>query len=454
MRILGFDITKAAKSNKYWRNIIWKWFFGREWVSSSDQKSLLEAYQSWVYVCASRNATVFATVPLRLYVAKQEKNEDLLTETMSVPIEKQIKLRNRYVHNPVIKTAVEIEEVVEHPLIDLTTQVNDFMNHTDLMELTDLHLELTGNAYWYLVPGPLGVPIEIWPLPPEKMRVVPDPEKFISHYVFITSYGSKVKFERDEIIHFKWPNPRDPYYGMSPLQAVASMYNINYSMNEYEKAMFTNNARPEGFFYTDQEIDDITFERLKTEIVEMWQGIKNVGKTGLLDRNVKFEKVNWSPRDLAFLQGRKWSKAEIFEAYDTPIGLFDEKANRANAEAAQYTYMKFGIAPRLRRFEEKLNERLVPRYDDRLFVAFDEIVPEDKEFRLKEDTELFKIGVKTINEIRTERGLGDIAGGDSTFLPQTFLPLLSAGQNEDATDEIIEELADEIVERVIDELNV
>lgn len=459
MNLFGFDINikKQGRGNRNTEipQYVWNYMYGREHVKSTDETSLLNAYKSWVYVCSSRNAATFASTPLQLFVTKTSNTQKIYAPTRQLKSKKKDYLFSRYSDLPCLKKAVDIEEITEHPFIDLTNNVNEFMNKTDCLEISDLHEELTGNAYWYLRYNNLEVPSEIWILQPDKVWIVPDKQNFISHYMYKLGYGmDALRIEKEDIIHFKFPNPKDPYYGASPLQAVAEMYNINQNMNTYENAMFTNNARMEGYFSTDEEITDTSWERLKTELKETWEGVTNTGKTGLLDQGIKFNQISFSPRELGFLNGRRWSKSEIFEAYDTPMGLLDEKANRANAEAAQYVYMKFGIQPRHKRFEEKLNEKLLPLYDEKLFVAFENCVPDDKEFNLKEEVDLVGAGIKTRNEIRLNRGEEPISGGDTIFIPMGSVPLsiASAGGGYTGEDQEVEEAIDDIAEKIYTKL--
>ena len=80
MNILGFEITKrnkAARQNPILPHLLNRWEFGMAHAfglaTEQNYVSLLQAYRSWVYVCASKNATAVASVPMRLYVTKDEK---------------------------------------------------------------------------------------------------------------------------------------------------------------------------------------------------------------------------------------------------------------------------------------------------------------------------------------------------------------------------------------------
>ena len=460
MKLFDF-IAKALKAgdNKYLPHAIWPWFFGKVWANPQDQTSLLKAYRSWVYICVSRNGATFAATPLRLFVAKPTRTTKLLAPTKPITLKKAKYFQSnpRIASLPQVVKADVIEEITEHPAIDMMHRVNPFMNQTDLLELTDIYEELTGNAYWYVIKNAMGTPEQIWPLPPNRMEIIPDRETFIKEYRFHTTFQSRgTPFELDEIIHFKFPNPNDVYYGASPLQAVSDVYNINQNMNAFENAVFTNNGRLEGYWSTAQELDENDHKRLLAELAETYQGVHNTGKTGLASHGIEFKATSFSPRELGFMKGREWTKQEIFEAYDTPQGLFSDKANRANAVASQLVYARYCIQPRHRRFEEKLNEQLAPMFDDKLFFAFDNVIPEDKEFELKEDTELLRKSALSIDEVRATRGKEPLqdGAGQVPYIRQGFIPITAATFGVPATtdedeEKIVEMISEEIATKLL-----
>jgi len=62
-------------------------------------------------------------------------------------------------------------------------------------------------------------------------------------------------------------------------------------------------------------------------------------------------------------------------------------------------------------------------FDDRLFCAFDNPVPEDKEFRLKEVESHLKTGYSSPNEERVKDGLGEVKWGNEPLVPMNIRPL-------------------------------
>lgn len=381
------------------------WQYGRELYSDDDFYSMINAYRSWVYVASSKNASTVANVPLRLYVAKNNKGSLKGYPTRAVSKAQEIGIReNAFLSNiPAVRKAVEFEEVLEHPYHNLMRNVNPHSNNFDLMEGTQLFQELTGNAFLHVLSDKLGVPKELWIIPPQNCKIIPHPEKFISGYKYIKGQ-TEIELSEKEVIHLKFTSPKSQYYGFAPFLAVADMYSLDRSINQYEDALFANGGTLSGLFETDSELSDHEFERLKEEIKQAFTGVRNSGKMPLLDHGLKYKQLGTSPKEMSHLGGRQTIKESILNAYGQALGLYSAEANRANVDAAVYQYMKFTIQPRLRRTEEKLNEKLIPRYDDKLFVAYDSPIPDDFDAMLNQRVKHVNWGIQPLNEIRRELG--------------------------------------------------
>jgi len=423
------------------------WYYERELATPGNYTSLLNAYKSWVYVCASRNAVSFASFPLRLYVAKPAKSK-MLVETRPISKEtkkflysKEMGHLDRY-----LRKAIEVEEVLEHPFIELMKNVNPFMNEFELKEMTCLNQELTGNNYWYLLNNGMDLPKQVWIVPPDKMKIIPSKEEFIKGYLYENGLD-EVAFDKLEIIHFKYPSPTSTYYGMSPISAVTHAYNINENMNTYESSLFSNMAMPSGILTTELPVNDQEFIRITNEWNQRYGGVKKSGKTAILTNGLKYQPITFSPKELSFLSGRKVTKEEIANAYGQSTALFDKDANRANSDNATYMFMKDTISPRHRRCEQKINEQILPRYDDKLFCAFENCVPEDKEFKQKVRTDGVNTYI-TVNEIRQEEGKEDVEGGDQLYVSSLLMPLGIIPEERE-----LEELSKKIAERVKEKLH-
>jgi HK97 family phage portal protein len=427
------------------------WYYNKELANPENYTSLLNAYKSWVYVCASKNAISFASFPLRLYVAKPSKSKMLVqTRTISKETKKFLFSSEMGHLDKYLRKAVEVEEVLEHPFLELMKNVNPFLNEFELKEMTCLNQELTGNNYWYLLNNNMGLPTQVWLVPPDKMKIIPSKEKFISGYLYRNGLD-EVIFDNLEIIHYKYPSPTSTYYGMSPLSAVASAYNINENMNKFENSLFSNMARPDGILTTDLSINADEHKRMGTEWNQRYGGVNKVGKTAILTNGLKYQPITFTPRELNFLSGRRITKEEICNAYGQSIALYDKDANRANSDNATYMFMKDTISPRHRRYEQKINEQILPRYDDKLFCAIDNCVPEDKVFEQLARMENVNAGILSRSEVRAELGIIERPECDGILVPNNLVPIedLPITQNiQQYSLEIAKRVREKLIEKV------
>lgn len=427
--------TKAPKGQgqkpKAGNVFVLPWDAGREKIKPTDFEKQINSFYGTVYVCASKNAQAVAAANLKLYVKKKSKSTKFLFDTKPVTKGQKSYLYSKPNIYGKVRKSVDIEEMTEHPVLDMFQAVNKFRNQFDLWEETGLFLELTGNAYWWIIKNNLGVPGEIWVLPSQNVEIVADREKFIRGYVY--RKGTNVLFfPEEDVIHFRFPNPADMFYGVSPLVACYSNVVMSEKIKDFEITLMENHARPEGYLRTEGQLNDTIYERLKEKWENRYGGEKRAGKTLILESGLEYQPITFPPKDLGNLALLKLSREEIANSYGVPISkLTTEAVNLANARVGEAQYQRDTILPRLTRIEEKLNEKLLPLYDENLFVSYDSPVPADKEYELKEKQ--FRLGsyVSPVNEIRDELGMDPVEWGEVPLAQQGIGPLGYKQQQEE-----------------------
>lgn len=126
---------------------------------------------------------------------------------------------------------IEGRAVPRHPLSPVLARPNPFMTQAQLIRLTIICRMLSGNAFWEIVRGQsTGRPVEIWPLRPDWVRIVPDPDRFIAGYIYEVG-GEKIPLPVEDVIHFKDPDPLDPYFGQSRLLAASRRVDVDNGMS-------------------------------------------------------------------------------------------------------------------------------------------------------------------------------------------------------------------------------
>lgn len=385
------------------------------WGHSDDSpKSMIDKYAAWVYTCNKRISSEVAGTTLRLYSTNKKAEDTYRTASLSRARIKYLNTlpRAKALNNGELDNSVEI---MEHPFLDLWNKVNPFFNGFENTELLIESEGVLGEAYFYIAKDNLGVPIELWFLPGQYMQPIRDPKVFIKGYLLTSENGTKIPFDIDEVIYFKLPNIKDPYRGMSPLKACIDAADQHKAMRDYQKALFQNRAVPEGILAPKQ--DAIITEDQQKQIEKEWQraygGVSKSGKIAILRGAVEYKPLTISPKELEYAEGRRITKEEIAGAYGVPMSLLGvEDVNKANAFAGNYQFLRGTIKPYCLRISQKLNEQLLPMFDDSLFVAYDDVVPEDKAFDLTWNDTYKRNGVLTKNEIRQLIGYEPVEGGD------------------------------------------
>lgn len=364
--------------------------FGKH--TQHDFKEFVRETLSWAFACAYKNAYSVASVPMRLY--KRVIGE---------------------------KGQSDLEEVTDHVFLDMMRSVNPYFNQFELKVITTLFLEITGNAYWWMIKNNLGVPEIIWNLPSHWTTIVPSATQFISGYVLTTpGKGTKTVFPADEVCHFKYPGMLDVHYGCPPMYGANQNVDLDRLFKKYAINFLNNFAQPSGVLTAEDALGKSLRERVMTMWKLKYQGTGNAGKIALLEGGLKYQKVGATIGEMNYDKIDEQIRDGILAVFGVPaskLGL-TKNVNRANAEANDATYQKETIQPRLRLIEEKINERIMPLYDPALVVKFDNPVPEDKEFELKERTEHIKAGFSSIDEERVK------ANRDELNLPETAVPLI------------------------------
>lgn len=394
-------------------------------VRQPTPNELIQELKATAWTCASLNAQTCATYQPKLYVTTNSRQPAAKCPRKPIPGAALKTLTLRRDIAPRIANTDEIEQVTDHPILDLFKNVNPIHNAFDLWELTTLYQEVHGSAYWYLSIGPFGVPDEIWVLPTQNMIPKRDPQSpnIVDRYEYRIADAHQ-DFTPDQIIHFRYPDPRDPYLaGRSPLQACYEQVSLTSTYAAFKAAKFDNRAIPDAILSPEETIGEEERARLEID----WNQRLRKGGAGrviVAEQKMKLDLLEHSMADAAELAEMSITKELIMNAFHVPVAYFTSSTNLANLQASQLQHATQCIQPRLARRDEKINEQLIPLFDPsgRLFVASEEAAaPDAIQIQAKRAQDLFA-GVRTINEVRREDGLPPVPWGQ--------LPWMQSGQRQ------------------------
>lgn len=273
-------------------------------------------------------------------------------------------------------------EITSHAALDLWAKPNPFMPRQEFVEVVQQHVDLCGEGWWIV--GRIGnsIPLELWPVRPDRMAPVPHPTKFLSGYVYTGPDGEKIGLGLNEVIMLRLPDPMDPYRGMGPVGSVLVDLEGYAAATQWNRNFFRNSAEPGGIIEIPEMMEDEEFNRLRARWNEQHRGVTNAHRVAILETG-KWVDRKYTMKDMQFTELRRVSREVIREAFRVHghmLGL-SEDINRANAEAADEVHARWQTIPRLERIKGALNNDLLPMYGTTardLEWDYENPVPEDQ----------------------------------------------------------------------------
>jgi HK97 family phage portal protein len=393
-------------------------------------KDLVDGFAGVVHSCASLNAASVAATPLRLYVTTSGKQKACRWPVRGLKVPQERWLRSK--RNGVMRklaTSERIEEVVDHPVLDLLDAVNKVMDNFDLFEITQLYQEIVGLAYWFLDKDALlGVPHTVWVLPAQYVHPEADKKAIVKAYK-VGEGADAPTFPAEDVLVFHVPSLRDPYLGgWSPARAAWEQVKVHQKVDAHTAALLDNRARPDSVIVPDEALGPAEAERLQESIRKRFRK----GGTGglvVLESAMKMLHLAFSNREIESIKLSEAARRAIANNFGVPLSKLDtQNVNRANAEAGDYQHMKQAVLPRCRRNEQRLTHGLAWRYDGRLFFAYDNPVPDDLKTKTMVEMRELQTGKRVINEVRDDDGLPPVEWGEKPWLPGT---LIQPGEEEE-----------------------
>lgn len=345
----------------------------------------MQVYSGWVYACIRAIAEEIMIMKWRLFQVKKDGTH---------------------------------EEIFDHELLDLLHAVNENQTGTELKYLTATHLELGGNSYWFLdgVKDELSQPTGIYILNPRYMKVLKD--KINGHVIgYEYRVGTQSRsFKNYEILHLKYPDPNDPFEGLGTVQAAAQWIDADNYAAEFNRRYFLNGARIGGFLESENALNIQQLDFLRKSFEAVYKGVENAHRVAVLPKGTTFKEGQTNSKDMDFVNLQTMMRDKILAAFRVPrtaLGITDD-VNRANAEATNYVFALRTIKPKMELIVSFLNEFLVPRFGDNLYLDFADPVPENRELKIQEfQATLGGSPALSVNEAREEYfGLGPVEKGE------------------------------------------
>lgn len=269
--------------------------------------------------------------------------------------------------------------------VRLWQQPNTFMSGEFVRHTCTWHYRAVGEA-WMVVDyydQARTMPRAWWPVRPDRMVPVPDPDKFLLGYMYTGPDGTEVALELDEVMRMTRPHPLDPHRGMGVVQTLGTTLGMSLNSAQWIAKFFENDASPGGIIEIPEGLPDPDYNRLRKRWNEQHRGVNKAHRVAILEWG---KWVSRSPhmRDMQFAEIRGLSREEVmlgFRVHKHKMGLSDD-VNLANAYAADSTFAKDETLGNCRKWYDLANKQFLPMFGETgkgIEICFEDPVPANKE---------------------------------------------------------------------------
>lgn len=339
---------------------------------------------------------------------------------------------------PVLFTDNTMSQRIEkHPLLDKLERPNPEWTGVFFRKAIIGYFLIAGNAFIYMNRvARNGPPDELWTLPPDKVRPIPDQTRGIIGYEYDDWPKEKNPIPPELIGHLRSWNPEDPFFGMSPVQVAAIMIDQVTDARKWNLSLFQNFLKPPGAWTTTALLSPNERSKLEARINEKMAGYRNAGKVPVLDGALKFEPSAVNPSEMDWITSMKFNAGSIANIYNMPPQLIGDTSsttydNFEQAEVVSYTEFIF---PTLDDLYGLWNRWLVPMYPDLAnngaYLYYDKesvevvqkVIQAQKNAQADRGTKLFLSGVVMQNEARKMAGLEETPDGNVYRIGAILVP--------------------------------
>lgn len=326
-----------------------------------------------------------------------------------------------------------------HPLLSLLKRPNPFQGQAQFFEAVVSFLAIAGNSYITPAIGG-GRVIEMWPLRPDRMKVLagPGPWLPVGGYEYRVESGTTPRrFEPEEILHLRRFHPTNDFYGLAPLVPSARSIDSNNDARRHNVALLQNGASPGGMVSVKQPMTEPNRAEFLKQFEDDHTGPSNAGKLFLGEGDVSYTQMGLSPKDMDWLEGSRLSAREIVNAIGVPPEMVGDTANKTfnSYPEARRAFYQDTVLPEADYFKDELTYffRRIKALRENESLDYDkdaiEALREDRATLWTAAGEAWKDGRLTRNESRVAMSYDEEPGGDFYLLPLGVTPVNADGSD-------------------------
>lgn len=326
-----------------------------------------------VYTIVSLTARKFGSIPRYVYTIANQK---------SARQYKALLKQGRFSVNQLGKLEKKAydEDIVEGPFSELLARPNPAEGQDSFYESICTFYMVCGESFIWLNRGDIDgmedeeadkvAPAEMYWIPPQYMRIIPDPEDVWGAlgYIFVIN-GQEVFLRKSDVIHWKKPNPnfdantRTHMRGFSPLNAGNKLVTQDESATDASVAMQQNDGA-KGVLYNASldNLDPVQKSQLETTIGRKVNNRDVKGAIATLQGTWGYLDLGQTSVDMELVASQEAVFVRICNLYGINPMMFLANATYENIQQARKDLITGLILPMACSLRDEMNRVLLPAF--------------------------------------------------------------------------------------------
>jgi HK97 family phage portal protein len=329
------------------------------------------------------------------------------------------------------------ERATSHPLYSVLHDApNPEMTSMAFRETMTSHVLLYGTAYANIV-SIAGRVAQLWPIHPSRVSLRRNPRTDELEYYVQPVVGEEARIPLNRM--FRLPGlSMNGIVGLSPIAIARESIGLGLASEQFAAGFFANGARPSIVLEHPGSLSEEAHSRVRADFEGTHVGLSNAQRVALLEEGMKLHEYSLPQKDAQFLEQRKFSVEEVARLYRVhphKIGVMEGTQTYASVEQANIDHVVSTIRPWAVRWEQAIQQQLVPAEERAEFFAeflIDGLLRGDATARGNFYRTLWNIGALSANDIRELENLNPVEGGDQYFVPLNTVPAEAAASSSEA----------------------
>ncbi len=289
-----------------------------------------------------------------------------------------------------------------------------------------LSLLTAGDAYVLTPRDRLGVPVDLIPLDPARVRIDRSSGKA---RCFVNTNEGEIELDPQlDVMHIKGMTLPGSSVGVSPIRYAAETVGLGLAAQRFGQSLFENGALPGAVLEAPGDMKQEAADRFRDSWNDRHRGIGNAHRVGVLTNGAKLKQVSINPDEAQFLETRKFQVPDVARVFGVPPHLIADASGSTSWGSGlaeqNLAFGQFSLRPWVDRIEEAHTRLLSTHGMSTVFVKLNM----DALLRasLKDRYDSYAVGIQsqflTRNEVRSLEDLPPVAGGDDFPDPPAGTP--------------------------------